>query len=455
MAFLTDNEWGDLLRDIHNRQVIPIVGPELVTVPNAASGQPETLQESLAPGFAGALGVALPSGNSHGALNAIASAYLLGGGMPKRIYTEVATLLDRLAFPPPCVLLDLAGITDFDLFIAGTIDSLLALALEQKRPGFRRADHVRAYDYKRPIDVPDDLGPGFVYHLLGNRQTFPNFAVWEEDFLEFICGLVRHHAQLERLFLLLKTRYLLILGAPFTDWIVRFFLFVAKGGRFTERRRDDVQACLADQPENLGEPLIFFFDQVVGTTRIIRGNATAFVHELATRWQAQYSLCGGESDPLANMPDEIPRGAVFISYSRDDLAALRTLIAGLQAGQIPVWVDKQRLRAGEDYERSLECAVRVECSFFLSLISQSTETDPTRYVHKERAWAAKRHFDGFVFYIPVIVDDIPQPKEEPPEFAKIHFARIPGGAPAPEFVKYLRTLVDEWRISGQPRARDI
>jgi hypothetical protein len=63
--------------------------------------------------------------------------------------------------------------------------------------------------------------------------------------------LVRHDQQLKNLFLLLKTRYLLLLGAPFADWIVRFFLFLVKGGRFTDRRRDEIQAYLADLRENL------------------------------------------------------------------------------------------------------------------------------------------------------------------------------------------------------------
>ena len=85
----------------------------------------------------------------------------------------------------------------------GTIDSLLAAALEKFRPGFRRQTHVLSYDYKRPVDVPDKIEPALVYHMVGSRQTYPNFAVWEEDYLEFLCGLIRHHAQLERLFLLL------------------------------------------------------------------------------------------------------------------------------------------------------------------------------------------------------------------------------------------------------------
>ena len=38
---------------------------------------------------------------------------------------------------------------------------------------------------------------------------------------------------------------------------------------------------------------------------------------------------------LMQMPDEMPRGAVFISYSRDDLPAVTLPVRSLCATQIP------------------------------------------------------------------------------------------------------------------------
>lgn len=452
--FLSEADWRNLLREIHDRQVIPIVGPELITVPDAATGTPISLYRSFAPRLAQALDLST-NGTPSAWLNRVACDYLLAGGARSAIYREVAELLDdlvRTGPEPPAALCDLASITDFDLFLTGAIDPLLGLALEKARPGFDSRRHVLAYDYKRPVDLPKSLEPALVYHLVGNRQTYPNFAVWEEDYLEFICSLIRHDAQLERLFLLLKNRYLLLLGAPFTDWIVRFFLFVVKGGRFTDHRREEVTACLTDHAENLGEPLIFFFDKVVGTTRIIRGDPTGFTCELARRWRAAYEDSGAGDDVLAQMPDEMPRGAVFVSYSRDDHDAVAQLVRGLRGAQIPVWVDKQRMQAGENFERSSEFAVKSGCSFFLSVISRATEGDPTRFVHRERRWAAQRHVDGFVFYIPIVIDDTAQPALEPTEFAKIHFDHLPGGVVTSTFATRLRRLVEEYRLAGQPRA---
>ena len=455
-SFLSDEEWRDLLLEIHNRQVIPVAGPELVTVSLTPGSPPVPLHRALAPRLAEALGVEAGA-SSLESLNRVACYHLLSGGQRKRIYMEVSQLLEALEKeqrPAPAALHDLASITDFDLYIAGTIDHFLAAALEQTRPGFQwqNPGHVLAYNYKRPVDIPDKLGPALVYHLVGHRATYPNFAVWEEDYLEFICGLIQHQPQLPNLFRLLRSRFLLLLGTPFADWIVRFFLFLAKGGRFSDHRKDELVAYLADRTENLGDPLIFFFDRVVGTTKVIPGDSAAFVGELARRWRAAYLREDTDAQLFTQMPVECPRGAVFISYSRDDQGSVARLVRGLRGAQIPVWVDQERLSAGENYERSLEFAVKSNCSFFLSVISQATEGNPARYVHRERRWAAQRHVEGFVFYVPVIIDDTAQPAAEPAEFARIQIERLPGGAVTGAFANRLSQLVEDYRAAGQPRA---
>jgi hypothetical protein len=121
------------------------------------------------------------------------------------------------------------------------------------------------------------------------------------------------------------------------------------------------------------------------------------------------------------------------------------------AAQVRVWMDKGRLSAGENYERSLEHAVKTDASFFISLISKATESNPDRYVHQERAWAAQRHVDGFVYYLPVLIEDLSQVEREPAVFARLHREMLPGGRVTPAFAQRMQSLVEEHRASGQPR----
>ena len=446
---LTSEEWDELLLYIQNRQVIPVVGPELVTV--ECDGTRTPLTRWLAPRLAEQLKLT----GSFGSLNEVAGAFLLSGGDRRKIYNGLRLLLRNAHLPPPPALVALAQITDFDLFISSTFDPLLALAMEQARPGFARSRDVLAYDTKPAAPLPDPLPASLVYHILGKLDTFPEFAVWEEDYMEYLCALIAQSGDkaLEGLFRQLHTRHLLLLGAPFADWIVRFFLRAARGRRLSEPREYGACEYLADQRVNVGEPTIFFFNHLAKATRVVEGDPSAFVAELFERWQKAREVSGSGQDFLARLTDDMPRGAVFISYSRDDSEAATRLAIRLAAANIPVWLDKERLRAGANYERNLEHAVRDASSFFISLISGNTEANAARYVHKERAWAANRFQEGFVFYLPVVIDETLDSviELEPACFAKIHRQRAPGGDPAEEFIQRVRQLVETWRTSGRPR----
>lgn len=465
-SFLTDRDWRNLLREIHSGQVIPVIGPDLVTISpdgQASDAPPIALHRCLAPQLAEALNLDQPE--RFQGYNEVAREFLLYGGKREDLYLELAEILDRLSTPPPPPLVTLASISDFNLFIATTPDPLTARAVQKARPGFSLDRGVirfhpagnpnRSYDapasgnIQSPCDLPETFQGPLVYHILGDYNTLPDFALWEEDYMEFVCGLIENRHTLENLFRVIANRNLLLLGAPSEDWIVRFFLRAARGKRLSDLKKKDY---LADTHGNLGEPMIFFFDKAIRSTRIIDGSVQSFVEELASRWHEQYGTVNDGKTFLERQPEEMPRGSVFVSYSRDDLPTAVQVAQSLSAAGVPVWLDKQRLQPGENYERSLEHAIKDSASFFLSLISKATESDANRYVHQERRWAAQKHVDGFVFYVPLILDELSddQVRLEPACFQSIHRDRI-GPDSLPRFAQRMRHYVEQYRDSGRPR----
>lgn len=452
--FLSERDWGKLIRDIHHGQVVPLVGPELITVPDP-DGEPVPLRRHLAPLLA-ASDLIRSNGDPPETVGEVVSAHLLDGGRRADVYDEIRELLDGLREEPPSdTLRRLARITGFDFWIAGTFDHQLSKALEVERVDYEEKRDLLRYHPTAPVDVPEPLGKTRLYHILGDFDTYPDFAVWEEDYMEFVCGLIEGRDTLERLFRLLKKRQLLILGAPASDWIVRFLLRAARQERLSDRPEGGAGEYLADSKHHLEPPMVFFFDKMIKTTRVIDGSPVAFVEELCRQWEKRHGQSESDDAFLARIPDTMPNGAVFISYASEDLPAALRIARALDAVQVPVWLDKARLRAGGNYEAALKAAVRAHCSFFLSLISDSTEadTDRSRFVHQERDWAAERHLDGYVFYIPVSLrpPGSPRPAAEPACFAKIHYHKLPGGEPTRDFVHYIRQLVETHRRSGQPR----
>lgn len=462
--FFSERDWKRLIRDIHNDQVIPVVGPGLITVPDPENPDRSIqLLDWLAPRLAEELGVDIPepkpgTRGRDSDINTIVCSYLLKQGSEREeIYQSIREILeDQLEAEPAQPLLDLAAITDFRLFISTCFDPLLGQALASSRNGFDLHRSVLRYHPTSAVDIPEPISNTLLYHILGDAaMTYPDFAVWEEDYIEYIFGLHGHTDKtdtMENLARRLKSSYLLLLGAPYQDWVVRFFLRAAKQHRLSERVASS--SFLSDHQDNLSEAMVFYFDRVSKAAKVIPGNPTEFVRQLSARWRDRYSAGDATWESLrSRLPADIPKDSVFISYAREDKDATLRLVNGLTEARVPVWLDLDRLEAGGNYERNLEGAVK-DGSFFISVISRNTESDPERYCHRERKWASQRHVDGFVFYIPVVIDDAahPMPKLEPPDFSKIHYERLPGGEVTPGFASRMNKLCEEFRLSGRPRA---
>ncbi len=218
----------------------------------------------------------------------------------------------------------------------------------------------------------------------------PEYVVWEEDMLEFIFALNKHMPVMERLGRDLKEHGLLFLGLNFSDWLVRFFLRVSKQEPLSTPRVH--RAYLADGPGDLSpQSLVLFFGAVSRDIHVIGRTLSHFVPS----WPGagRHDIPRTDREATLNLPvptPEMPRGAVFISYAREDEAAAANLVRGLQAAGCDVWYDRERLLAGQDWHNSLEDEVKKRCGLFLSVISRTTETARESYYHLERNWAESR-----------------------------------------------------------------
>lgn len=430
-----DRLWDNLLLALRDRQIIPVIGPNIVTVPDEG-GVAVPFVNHLAPRLAKCLGLPHEEGNT---LSNVASEHLVRNGNRMQLYQELRRLVaDHEHLPVPPGLADLAAIEDFDLFLVSTFDTFLLRALREARPGYTEGNGgAAAFHPNRHADLPSTLPGTFVFHVLGSHRTYPDFAVWEEDYMEFLCGMLEAPLDNRRnLFRELKDRSLLLIGAPFDDWTVRFFLRVAKQERLSGLRGKSSD-YIADLPASLGEPLIFYFDKVVQSLQILPLAPVEFAAELRRRWELKYRAKSLD-ELLASIPDDIDHGSVFVSYSRDNKESAMLLAAGLKQAKISVWLDKSRLKAGGDWNKSLHIAVKMKSSLFLSLISEATEADTSRFVHQERSWAAERHVKGYVHYIPVLIDDVKTVAAEPEIFRHLHRHHLPGGKVTLEFAKLIK-----------------
>ena len=262
--------------------------------------------------------------------------------------------------------------------------------------------------------------------------------------LEFIFALNKHMPMLERLGRDLKEHGLLILGLNFSDWLVRFFLRVTKQERLSSIR---VHCAYLDDGPNqpIPDSMVLFFGAVSRDIHVMRQNPQAFCAELARRWKLRHP--DSETPSKAALPPSdsvIRRGAVFISYAREDEGAAARLVQGLQARGVIVWYDRERLQAGEHWHNTLEDEVKKHCGLFLSVISDTTENTRESYYHLERNWAAARAERlslGEEFYLSVIIDDTPSPPGREPRIAhQTQAVSLPDGEVSEDFAKRVLAL---------------
>ena len=285
MSTLDDDAWDDLLSFIEERRVIPIVGPELLMIPTDRG--PRLLYDWAAEKLISRLNVNPADLPQPYTLNDVVCLFLAARGRREEAYVRLRSIIKDANFEPPAALRHLAAITDFDLFVSTTADSLLENAINLERFEGAPTAEVLSYSPNRVVDLPverDRLQRPLVYHLFGKLSASPTYVISDEDLLEFICALQSEHLVPEKLFYELEHSHLLFIGSNFTNWLARLFLRMAKRQRLSDPR--DVGEVLADSHTSQDDRLVSFLQQVSVRTRIYAG-AERFVEELYRRWQAR------------------------------------------------------------------------------------------------------------------------------------------------------------------------
>jgi TIR domain len=419
--FEVEELWEDLLAFVEDRRVIPVIGPELLTVEQDGGSIP--LYRAVAERLLGKYGLsaaALPGGavlREHHELNDAVCALAAAGRRVKDLYRPVNDILHRLLADqkePLPALRQLAEIRHFDLFATTTPDDLLARALDAVRfHGANQTDQIE-YAPKLPTDrrrdLPEVMSSQYtaVFYLFGRADVSPFFAIHDEDALEFPYTLQAGNGP-ERMFSQLRGRNLLLIGCSFADWLSRFFIRLSNSERLFSDQRTKKEFLVGEEAAK-DRDLTVFLERFSQDSRCYPIAAPAFVAELHRRWSERNPTSSGSAAAPGLSAGEpaaaAAGGTIFISYSSDDIGAARRLFADLQEiGGDVAWFDKSALRPGDEWDRQIRGAVQ-RCGLFLPLLSASTERRTEGYFRLEWMDAAERsrRIQGRKFIVPIVVD---------------------------------------------------
>jgi hypothetical protein len=470
------NLWDELIGFIKGGKVVPVIGPDLLTV--QVDGREVLLYPHLARRLATELGVDTSTFTPDFSINQVTCKYLQERNPPARIYLCLHSILQETPLAIPTTLRKLARIKPFQLFVSTTFDSLMEQALNAERFGGAARTVVYSYAPNKVVDKVDlprdykNLRPPVVFRLFGTASEEPNYVVTEEDTLEFVSALQLDERKPLQLFDELKNHHLLCMGTSFPDWLARFFARLARGEPFSTGTSKTMQYFADDQMRHDGNLILFLKSFGRSQLEVFPDlSPIDFVNQLSEKWEARFPF-----EPPAALPDPVEvtttpravestpapvaapvpaaaapeedaweigvesmeRDAVFISYAREDETAAQLVAHTLEEAGIPVWLDRQRIHYAQDWADKIRRNI-FHCSLFCPILSHQTERRREGVFIAEWRLAkerAGRLHENEIFIVPIPIDDAPVPDI----FSTKHYAIFPGGQLPSDFVRWIRKV---------------
>jgi len=443
--------WGDLLAYMEERRVIPVIDTGSLLVGEGVDRLP--LETLLAQRLAERLRLDVAGFEATLRIDDVVRRQRAQPGRRENLYLRIQQLLKELDIEPPQALLDLASIDAFDLVVSVSFDDLLTRALDKVRHGGDARTDVISFAPNRSADLAQPrsvLRRSTVFHLLGRISSAPDSVTCDDDRLEFLHALQDDARRPQLLFDELRDNHLLLLGCRFPDWAARFFLRTVKGERLSAQE-GDTDEFLVGRATTEDLELADFLAAFRPSARVVRMDTEDFLAELRSRWQDAHP------DGDAPVPTAQPAagrgpgdGAVFISYSRHDSAAVERLAGALQAAGVEVWFDRNELKPGDAWATAILKGIE-NCSLFIPVVSANTQLEGRSRAYFWREWniaddLALGMAPGERFIMPVVVDDTdPYGAKVPARFTAANFARLPGGEPVEGFVERVNELFVAYR----------
>lgn len=446
-AGMNEDFWDDLLAHIRQRVLVPVVGPELTVVNGGTAAQ--TLSCLIGQRLAERWSLSLPPGTA--TMDEAVAAFMRERGQDEmeRLYRVINDIIVDVDPEPSDALRDLAAIDDLRLFVSTTPDRVLTKAMNEVRFGGNPTTRELSFSPNqstseqarnaRPAAPSDTV----VLSLFGQAASTPQYAIHDEDRLEWLHALLSDRASLpDWVGYQLKEHPLLFIGCDIPDWLGRFLLRMSSSSRLSlERIPFFLAGCSTSREASLSS----FFATYCRKTLVQQLDMPPieFVAELRARWEKQAASRPPEVRGVtASSASDAP--TIFISYMREDADAARQVYDTITRLGGDVWLDERRLSPGDAWEQEILNGIRRNVRLFVPIISANTEHADEGYVFREWDEAADRarSIPSRRFIVPVVIDgdydgNPGRYRQMPDLFRRVHFGRAPGGDADSELITML------------------
>jgi len=293
----------------------------------------------------------------------------------------------------------------FRLIITTSHDRLIETALQAEELG--KQSRTALYNFKDParhsVKLSADPSQPVVYKLFGDRSELESMVLSESELLEFIVKVARGSSTLPddiAAQLADPQKAFLFIGFGFHRWYSRILLHLLRAHGGGARSIALEQQTVYDISS--WKQTALYFDSSHAISFQNQGWAD-FTTKLKNQYH-DYDRQHRQHPPA--VPDKTAP-TIFLCHDNDDAASVAKLELKLRASGLNTWLDKQRLRGGQDWDRRIERVIGESVNYVLVLESPRLLSKTKGYVFKEIDAALeqqKSNRPGFSFLIPATLE---------------------------------------------------
>ena len=416
------DRWEQLLNEIDEGNVIPVIGPDLLVDPKVIKvgenvERKENLHQQLISYIAAQTNV--QSNPRTFSQLVFDENYKKMVRDDRKIYNLIHQILSNIGqiedidCKPSQLLMDLLGTKRFPFVITTSFTPIVENAMKEiwgnvNVLNFNNDPQGSSLEKGGDIKSPSDLKQPTVYYMFGkycNNSKDSRFVVTDSDMMKFCSSWIKGDGVPKNLTESMKRKYLLILGNNYSDWLFRFVWYGLRSTTSEMKSDIVVNESAEDSFKQFLERLETFFQEDPSMV-IKRIKEDMEARSIANTLQTSY-----DTD-------------VFISYSRSDSAVAEKLFEKLSDDGLKVWYDNNSIKKAADWEVSIENGIK-KTRLFLPILSKNVEQESI-IPHEYRAeWniaaTLSSKMGGRTFIVPFVEKgfDFYNPLTKlPKEFAK-------------------------------------
>jgi hypothetical protein len=299
--------------------------------------------------------------------------------------------------------------------------------------------YVDFYDRTAParIYLPDPTADAPVlYGLYGSLQQPSSMILSENDRFDFLISIIAENPPLPQKLtstLCDPRQSFLFLGFNLAQWQLRMLLHVV----LRKVQRENKSFAIELEREVIDEEAKLFY-MIGHKVRFVDMDLLNFTNSLRARVR-QPTRVLEQRDHSVLAPDA---PAVFLCHAHEDVESARKLAARLRDNGINVWLDRDHLRGGDEWDQMIERVLDKEVQYAVILQSANLRAKDIGYVNKEIHLAIERQsYYRFprIFLIPTLIDGPDGRLAELERFQSIDLSTPDG---VDELVKTIRRDLD-------------